>query len=62
MMLSKENSWANENLSQESSDLMSKIKNKQSLEVNRQCFFYYLFSSQVIPRKAEEHLKGMELQ
>ena len=24
--------------------------------------FYYFFSSQVIPRKAEEHLKGMELQ
>ena len=24
--------------------------------------FYYFFSSQVIPRKAKEHVKGMELQ
>ena len=58
-MLTKENSWANENLSQESSDLMPNIKNKQSLEINRQCFFIIFFLHKSFHAR---HVKGMEVQ
>ena len=59
MMLTEENSRAYENVSQESSDLMPTTENKFG---GKSPMLFFFFDSQVIPRKAEEPIKGMELQ